>query len=122
MVLMIGSMNEQVINVDQHIFDIEQHFLHQSLKTGGHPRSPISEVTQANCPLPGIVKAVKFCESSFSFIRQNPDVKSSQVKRVCSSNVTNALCDFFHTIFVNVGVVVNEILDNPQSSTLALVF
>jgi len=37
----------------------------------------MGKVTQANYPLPGIVKAVKFFESSLNFICKIPEVKSS---------------------------------------------
>jgi hypothetical protein len=51
-------------------------------KLAGQPSRPIGEVTQANWPLPGIVKAVRGCESSSNFICQNPEVRSRVEKMV----------------------------------------
>ncbi len=45
-------------------------------KEAGQPSSPIGEVTQWNCPFPGIVKAVSGWDFSSSFICQNPEVRS----------------------------------------------
>jgi hypothetical protein len=40
----------------------------------------MGEVIEWNCPLPGMVNAVRFWESSSNCICQNPEVKSSVVK------------------------------------------
>jgi hypothetical protein len=45
----------------------------------------MGDVIQCNCPLPGMVKAVNFCESSSSCICQNPEVRSNVVKMVESA-------------------------------------
>jgi hypothetical protein len=49
-------------------------------KLAGQPKSPMGEVIQWNWPLPGIVKAVSFWESSSSCICQKPEVRSNVVK------------------------------------------
>jgi hypothetical protein len=54
-------------------------------KLAGHPNSPMGDVIQWNWPLPGIVKAVNFYESSSSCICQNSEVRSSVVKMVESA-------------------------------------
>jgi hypothetical protein len=51
----------------------------------GQPNSPVGDVIQWNWPLPGMVKAVSFCESSSNCICQNPEVRSSVVKMVESA-------------------------------------
>jgi len=51
-------------------------------KLAGQPSKPIGEVTHANWPFPGMVKAVRGCESSSNFICQKPEVKSSVEKMV----------------------------------------
>ena len=79
---MCWCVNEQIVNVYQNVFDIEQHSLISLWKLAGQPSRPIGEVTHANCPLPGIVKAVRSWEFSWSFICQNPEVKSSVEKIV----------------------------------------
>jgi hypothetical protein len=40
----------------------------------------IGEVTDWNCPLPGIVKAVRRCDCLSSFIYQKPEVRSTVEK------------------------------------------
>ncbi len=49
-------------------------------KEAGYPSKPIGDVIQWNCPLPGIVKAVKGWDFSSNFICQNPDVRSKVEK------------------------------------------
>ncbi len=49
-------------------------------KLAGQPSSPKCEVIQWNCPLLGMVNAVRGCDSGSSFLCQNPEVKSSVLK------------------------------------------
>ncbi len=51
-------------------------------KLAGQTNSPIGDVIQWNWPLPGMVKAVNFCESLSSCTCQNPEVRSKVVKIV----------------------------------------
>jgi hypothetical protein len=71
------GVDQQVVDVDNHILEVPEYTLHESLKRGWEPSSPIGEVTQWNCPVPSIVKAVSGWDFSFSFICQNPEVRSS---------------------------------------------
>ncbi len=49
-------------------------------KLAGHPSSPIGELIKWKCPLIGMVKAVRGCDSGSSFICQNPEVRFIVVK------------------------------------------
>ena len=93
-------------------------------KLAGQPSRPIGDAIQWNWPLPGIVKAVSCCDLSSNCICQNPEVRSRVEKNgwVCSPDIANALCDFFHWIFVNVRVVVKFTKVLNHSQTLALFF
>ncbi len=48
-------------------------------KLAGQPKSAMGEVIQWNWPLPGMLKAVSFWESSSSCICQKPEVRSNVV-------------------------------------------
>ena len=48
----------------------------------GHPNRPIGDVTHSNCPLPGIVNAVRCLAFSSNGICQNPLVRSRVEKIV----------------------------------------
>jgi hypothetical protein len=48
----------------------------------GQPNKPIGDVTNSNCPTPGMVKAVNFLCLGSNGICQNPDVKSKVEKIV----------------------------------------
>jgi hypothetical protein len=75
-------VDQQVVNVHQHIVMLQSTPSMSLWKLAGLPSKPMGEVIQWNCPLPGIVKAVSFCEASSSCICQNPEVRSSMVKMV----------------------------------------
>jgi hypothetical protein len=49
-------------------------------KEAGQPRSPIGDVIQWNWPFPGMVKAVSGCDCLYSFICQDPEVRSKVEK------------------------------------------
>ncbi len=93
-------------------------------KLAGQPKRPIGDVIQWNWPLPGMVKAVNFCESLSSCICQNPEVRSKVVKIVESAlqMFANTFGDFLHRVCVNMGVLVElpEFLNDPVSLALFL--
>ena len=59
MFLMGVRVNEQVVNVDNACFNTIHAFSKSRWKEAGHPNRPIGLVIHLNCPLPGIVNAVR---------------------------------------------------------------
>jgi hypothetical protein len=93
-------------------------------KLAGHPSNPMGDVIQWNCPLPGSVKAIKFCESSWSYNCQKPEVRSSILKMVkfalqmslihsvISFMECLSMCEFWYSLW--------KILNDPESMALFL--
>ncbi len=91
-------------------------------KLAGQHKSPIGDVIQWNWPLPGMVKAINFCELHLPEF--GSEVQSGKDCRVGSAYVNDTLSDFLHRVLVNMGVLVEvefpEVLHDPEPLALFL--
>ncbi len=116
------GVDQQVVDVDDHILEVPEYTLHKSLKRGwatqqSHWRGDPGELS--------------FSWDSESgqwlgfFIQLHLPESESEVQRrenagVCSADVADAFGDLLHGIFVNVGILVklSEVLHDPESLSL----
>jgi hypothetical protein len=84
----------------------------------------MGEVIQWNCPLFGMVNAVRGVDAGSSFIYQNPEVRSSIEKMdelALPMSLMHSLISFMKYLSnVRVLVELPEILDNSESLALLL--
>jgi len=85
-------------------------------KLAGHPSSPMGDVIQWNWPLPGMVKAVSFCESSSNCICQNPEdwIKSRMGLLGCPASFQCLMEGVLRNIS-NVIVYINDLLIHTKT-------
>jgi hypothetical protein len=88
--------------------DFVSNRIYQLLKLGGHPSSPIADMTHSNFPILGTVKAL---DLGCSVICQNPEVRS---------NFPYTFGDILHRLFVEMAVIVlgSKILHPSKTSIL----
>ncbi len=113
------GVDQQVVDVDDHILEVPEYTLHESLKRGWATQQSHRRGDPVELSFP--------CDSESSqwlgfFVQLHLPESGSEVQRqenagVCFADVTG---DLLHRIFVNVGILVklSEVLHHPESLSL----